>query len=559
MGSSSITGDETIGFFDNMSFDGTPRAGKMTTDGELWIGATASPHVRKGTLTSTGGTVIITPGAGTINLESGTMVATSYVENTGSATPAGGILNVLGVAETTTSGSGNTVSILSPRVAEFIVDPVVNVGTHQTITAAIAAASSGDTIVIRPGTYAENITLKAGVNLTGFGGDGLTNLAGPGTATANVTILGSVTASFNGNVCLSGIQLKTNGAAALITSGTNTCQLFLSNCSIFANDATGMTFNNANCFVTFYTCYFLTNSTNILFTNTVGPIDFEWCVFTLTATSSPSTTATSNVLFNACDMQGLSITTSSTGSITSIGCNWGYADTTLLTMAGTGNSTISNSTLSSTSASTISAGAGTTVNIYNSSVSSSNTNAITGAGTIVYSSVVFPSTSNIINTTTQTPVYTNLGKYKASGQPAFLAYLATTATDKTGAGAVYQLGTDALTEVFDQDNNFNTNGTFTAPVTGKYMLSYQITWLGATAPTNIQAILTTSNRISNNYWTTSAAATLTACSIGRSILIDMDANDTATVSISLIGDAGNTTDILGNAAADTFFSGYLVC
>ena len=38
MGSSSITGDEAILFTDNMSFDGTHRSGKMTTDGQLWIG-----------------------------------------------------------------------------------------------------------------------------------------------------------------------------------------------------------------------------------------------------------------------------------------------------------------------------------------------------------------------------------------------------------------------------------------------------------------------------------------------------------------------------------------
>ena len=69
-GFSSITGLECIVSADNASFDGTTRAGAMTTDGELWIGSTAGRHVRKGTLTSTDGSVTIIPGSGTIDLSS---------------------------------------------------------------------------------------------------------------------------------------------------------------------------------------------------------------------------------------------------------------------------------------------------------------------------------------------------------------------------------------------------------------------------------------------------------------------------------------------------------
>ncbi len=51
-GFSSITGDEAIMFADNASFDGTDRGGKMTINGQLWIGSTAAPHVKLGSLTS---------------------------------------------------------------------------------------------------------------------------------------------------------------------------------------------------------------------------------------------------------------------------------------------------------------------------------------------------------------------------------------------------------------------------------------------------------------------------------------------------------------------------
>jgi len=58
-GFSTITGDESIMFADNASFDGTQRGGKMTTNAQLWIGATAAPHVKLGTLTSPLGTITI--------------------------------------------------------------------------------------------------------------------------------------------------------------------------------------------------------------------------------------------------------------------------------------------------------------------------------------------------------------------------------------------------------------------------------------------------------------------------------------------------------------------
>lgn len=58
-GFSSVTGDETIMFADNASFDGTQRGGKMTTNGQLWIGSTAARHIKLGTLTSPSGTIAI--------------------------------------------------------------------------------------------------------------------------------------------------------------------------------------------------------------------------------------------------------------------------------------------------------------------------------------------------------------------------------------------------------------------------------------------------------------------------------------------------------------------
>lgn len=81
-GTSNITGQESIIFADNASFDGTERGGRMAADGQLWIGSTASPHVRRGTLTAGTG-ISIANGAGSITI-SATSTFT-WVEVTGTS------------------------------------------------------------------------------------------------------------------------------------------------------------------------------------------------------------------------------------------------------------------------------------------------------------------------------------------------------------------------------------------------------------------------------------------------------------------------------------------
>lgn len=287
-------------------------------------------------------------------------------------------------------------------------------GDFTTISAAITAASSGQTIFIRPGTYIENVALKAGVNLTAFGSDGLTTRLGSGTPTSNVTIQGSVTASFTGNVTLFGLQLKTNGAAALIISGSGASEIFLTNCTVNANDATGMTFNSTTCFSTFTNCYFISSGANQLFDNAAGTIDFEFCIFALSPTGIPSNNSTTNILFHSCDMLGFNI--SGTGTIMVIACHWLYGGNTLLTTSGSGTSSIVHSWLSSDTASAVSIGAGTTVIMDCVEVLSSNTNAITGAGTLQYGRISFHSGSSTINTTTQTAMPARIGISGSSGQ-----------------------------------------------------------------------------------------------------------------------------------------------
>ena len=81
-------------------------------NGQLLIGNLGNPP-SIANLTSTGGTVIITNGAGTINLESNTAGTLTFSANIGSATPAAGTINFLGsmVNGVQTSGAANTITI----------------------------------------------------------------------------------------------------------------------------------------------------------------------------------------------------------------------------------------------------------------------------------------------------------------------------------------------------------------------------------------------------------------------------------------------------------------
>jgi hypothetical protein len=145
-------------------------------------------------------------------------------------------------------------------------------------------------------------------------------------------------------------------------------------------------------------------------------------------------------------------------------------------------------------------------------------------------------------------------------QPAFLGYLASTASDKTGNGTTYTLGTDALTELYDRGSNFTTAGVFTAPVTALYDLMAQVTITGATIATTFVLAIVVAGTSARSYSKTFIkAAGNQDESIFHSVIVPMTATDTATVTITVSGEGGDTDDILGAATlTQTFFCGALV-
>src|SRR6185436_1602598 len=158
-------------------------------------------------------------------------------------------------------------------VAQFIVAPTIAQGAnYTTITSAIAAAVSGQTIFIRPGTYTENFTLPAGVNLTAFDCDA---------STPNVTIVGKITCTDAGRRTITGVTLQSNSDNILAVTGSAATNIDFFRCVFQVSGATGISYtsSSSSSLINFSTCVFFVNSNNALFVSTsAGNMAFYYCL-----------------------------------------------------------------------------------------------------------------------------------------------------------------------------------------------------------------------------------------------------------------------------------------
>lgn len=298
--------------------------------------------------------------------------------------------------------------------AKWIVSATASDGTHTTIGAALTSASSGDTIFIRPGTYTENLTLKAGVNLAAFEGDD---------DTPNVTISGKATFSTVGTISISNIRLQTNSDFFLVLSGSVASIIYLKSCYLNCSNNTGISYTSSSASSQIYidTCFGNLATTGIAyFANSgAGIMWFLNCFLTNTgASSTANTISAGNVTFFHTVLSN-PVTSSATGSFGFFYSNIDTSATNSISFTVGGSSThqVFESTLYSGTASAITISQ--TLNIRNCIVDSSNTNAITGAGTINYSGLSFNNTSSTINTTTKVGG-TLIGSKNTAPSPGFL-------------------------------------------------------------------------------------------------------------------------------------------
>ena len=144
----------------------------------------------------------------------------------------------------------------------------------------------------------------------------------------------------------------------------------------------------------------------------------------------------------------------------------------------------------------------------------------------------------------------------------FLTGLSSTINNVTGDGTLYSWTGATYTDIYDDGTNF-TSGTFTAPVTGKYMFIHNFyTSTVTSSHTMCQTNLVTSNRtyVTGKFNPYNALGGGSDISFQAVFLADMDASDTASVSQKFENGA-MTVDYYSSGSAGTaytYFVGALV-
>lgn len=144
-------------------------ASTVGTNGQVLIGAnTADPAFA--TITSNDSSITFTTGTNTLNMVAGGILAQQYVTNSGTATPSGKVLNVIGTGTNgiATIGSGNnlTIGMSSPFAdGNFIFQTSTSGTTRQVSVANLSntAASNAELQISVAGTSAGNAYVHYGI------------------------------------------------------------------------------------------------------------------------------------------------------------------------------------------------------------------------------------------------------------------------------------------------------------------------------------------------------------------------------------------------------------
>jgi len=163
--------------------------------------------------------------------------------------------------------------------------------------------------------------------------------------------------------------------------------------------------------------------------------------------------------------------------------------------------------------------------------------------------------------TNDTFIMTTTGERTMPLQPAFLALNSATDSNVTGDNTTYTIICD--TEIYDQGSDYNNaTGTFSAPVTGRYLFTATAYLLELTAAhTSLFLEIATSNRDARGYsYSLSAGVPAGALEPIALCYVDMDAGDNANLRLRIAGST-KTVDVYGEAsgALYTSFAGALIC
>lgn len=188
---------------------GTITSLPVETNGQLPIGNTGNPPTIA-TLTAGSGITIVN-GPGSITISAASAVSESFPTNSGTAIPVAGVLNVLGVNNIATSGSGNTVDISVSGTTNHSLQLGNSTGSLNSLGVAtngqlpigstgadpvLAAITSGTGITVTNGAGSITIAASGSVPIT-F--DGNTGSATPSVGIINIVGSGGITTSATGS------------------------------------------------------------------------------------------------------------------------------------------------------------------------------------------------------------------------------------------------------------------------------------------------------------------------------------------------------------------------
>lgn len=274
-------------------------------------------------------------------------------------------------------------------------------GDYSTISAAMAAAVSGQTIFVRDGTYTENFSGKNGVTVTAFTGDA---------SEPNVIINGTVTFSTAGTFTVANCKLQTNNSLAVNLTGSAASTFNLYNCAITASNNTGIGASNTNSASLLY----LLNCTGNLASNAfafwsqsqANTLFIEGSYLGNSGLSNIQSGSSAGILLIKFSELNFPFITSGTCSFTAQHCEFATSGGALPithNASGGGGSGIISSHITGVTSACISVTAPATLALSNVQLSTTAANAIIGTGTITYNPFSFTASSITNSVSTQTP------------------------------------------------------------------------------------------------------------------------------------------------------------
>lgn len=178
-----------------------------------------------------------------------------------------------------------------------------------------------------------------------------------------------------------------------------------------------------------------------------------------------------------------------------------------------------------------------------------------------YSTATYPSTASTSGNVMTSDGINWISSSLPSSACSFAAYLASNDNSVTGDGTQYTVGTAvSFTKLFDTGTNFNINGTFTAPATGKYFFHgiVKLNNLSSSDTSGTIFINTTSTSYQGQTLNPGAIKDINnLMSLDVTSVALMTAGDTATMQIKISGST-KTVNLAGSTDPISRFSGYRI-